>query len=48
MAPKIQERIMQAGIAALLCLIVFITFNDIKRLLGVQTIDDIIKAEEKK
>jgi regulator of sigma E protease len=50
MAPKVQERLMQAGMAALLVLILFITFNDIKRMLGTQTIDEIMntKAEGKK
>lgn len=44
MPQKVQERLMQAGIAALLALVVFITYNDLGRMLGFQTVDDVMKG----
>lgn len=47
MSQKYQERLMQVGIALLLTLIVVITFNDFGRLLGFQTVNDIMAEQEK-
>lgn len=44
MPQKVQERLMQAGVAALLALVVFITYNDLGRVLGFQTVDDVMKG----
>lgn len=43
MSQKAQERLMQAGLALLLTLIVFITYNDFARLLKFQTVEDILE-----
>ena len=44
---KIQERMMQAGLAALLALIVYITYNDLGRAFGYQTVDEAVQSESK-
>lgn len=45
MPQKVQERLMQGGIALLLALIVFITYNDLGRMIGFQTVDDVMKSK---
>ncbi len=48
MPQKIQERVMQAGLAGLLVLILFITYNDLGRMLGFQTVDEVVQSGQKK
>lgn len=46
MPQKIQERLMQAGIAMLLALVLFITWNDLGRIFGFQTVDDVMESQK--
>lgn len=48
MSPKMQENVLKVGIAGLLALVVFITFNDFGRLLGFQKVDDIMRVQRSK
>lgn len=46
MPQKFQERVMQVGIVLLLSLIVFITFNDLGRVFGFQSVEDVIAEKD--
>ncbi|MEK8022224.1 MAG: RIP metalloprotease RseP [Candidatus Hydrogenedentota bacterium] len=48
LSPKAMERFIKVGIAGLLTLVVFITWNDLGRIIGFQKVDDIMRESRQK